>query len=322
MNKKLVSLLLLVCGFAIAGQAQSKETPKTSKEKSITIRKKGDSNEKMTIVVDGDKVTVNGKPLEELKDSDVEVFRNDHFRELMPQIRKYLAPMGSLKMMGDDFPFDANHAFLGVITEKNEKGARITSVEKETAAEKVGLQKDDIITKIGDTPIEGSESLFETIGKYKPEDKVNITYLRDGKTHTATAILGKRKMPKMQAFTLDGNNFRFDMPDMPRMNDRNFRFDFNDIRKPRLGLGIQDMAEGKGVKVLNVDEDTPAAKAGLQKDDIITEINGNAVNSVDDLKGKIKDLKEGSSLSITFQRSGKTQSTTLTLPKKLKTAEL
>lgn len=141
MNKQFLSLLLLVAGFALAGQAQTKESPKTSKEKSITIRKKGDGNEKMTIVLDGDKVTVNGKPLEELKDSDVEVFRNDQFRDLMPQIRRYLAPLGSLKMTGDDFPFGANRAFLGVTTEKNEKGARITSVEKESAAEKAGLQK-------------------------------------------------------------------------------------------------------------------------------------------------------------------------------------
>lgn len=322
MNKKLVFLFLLITGFAMTGQAQSKESPKTSKEKTITIRKKGDSKEKMTIVVDGDKITVNGKSLEELKDSDVQVFRNDHFRELMPQIRKHLSPLGSLKMMGDDFLFGVNPAFLGVTTEKNEKGARITSVEKESAAEKMGLQKDDIITKVGDSTIEGSEGLFEAIGKYKPEDKVTITYLRDGKTHTATATLGKNKMPKMQAFTLDGNNFRFHMPDMPGLNDRNFRFDFNDSQKPRLGLGIQDLAEGKGVKVLNVDEDTPAAKAGLQKDDIITGINGTAVNSVDELKSKTKDLKEGSSLSVTFLRSGKTQSATVTLPKKLKTAEL
>lgn len=323
MNKKLVSLLLLATVFAIAGQAQSKESPKTSKEKSITIRKKGDTKEKMTIVVDGDKITVNGKPLEELKDSDVEVFQNDHFRELMPRIRQQLAPLGSLKMMmGDDFPFDANRAFLGVITEKNEKGARITSVEKESAAEKIGLQKDDIITKVGDSAIEGSEGLFEAIGKYKPEDKVNITYLRDGKAHTATATLGKNKVPKVQALKIDGDNFRFDMPDMPGLNNRNFRFDLNDIRKPRLGVGIQDLAEGKGVKVLNVDEDSPAAKAGLQKDDVITEIEGAAVNSVDELKGKIKDLKEGSKLALTFQRSGKTQTTTITLPKKLKTAEL
>lgn len=322
MNKKFLPLFLLAAGFAVAGQAQSKESPKTREEKSITIRKKGDSKEKMTIVLDGDKITVNGKPLEELKDSDVQVFQNDHFRELMPQIRKYLAPLGSLKMMREDFPFGANRAFLGVSTEKNEKGARVTSVEKETAAEKIGLQKDDIITKVGDTTIDGSEGLFEAIGKYKPEDKVTITYLRDGKTHTATATLGKSKTPKMQAFSLDGDNFRFDMPDMPGLNDRNFRFDFNDSRKPRLGLGIQDLAEGKGVKVLNVDENTPAAKAGLQKDDIITEINGTAVNSVDELKGKLKDLKEGSNLTVTFHRSGKTQSATITLPKKLKTAEL
>ncbi|HEY1019733.1 MAG TPA: PDZ domain-containing protein [Sediminibacterium sp.] len=323
MNKRILPLLLLAMGCITLATAQTKEKPKVSKEQSITIRKKGDAKEKMTIVVDGDNITVNGKPLEDLKDTDIEILRNsDHIRTILPKIKGRLAPLGSLKMMGDDFPFGGNRAFLGVVTEKNEKGAKITSVEKESAAEKTGLTKDDIITQIGDTKIENSEDLYDAVGQYKPGDKITINYLRDGKPATATATLGKSKSAELR-FNLDrNNNFNFEMPDMPRIDGRNFNFNFSDNRKPRLGIGIQDLAEGKGVKILDVEEDTPAAKAGLQKDDVIIDINGSAVNSVDELKGKVKDLKEGDSVKLSYQRAGKTQTAEIKFPKKLKTAEL
>jgi serine protease Do len=60
-------------------------------------------------------------------------------------------------------------------------------------------------------------------------------------------------------------------------------------RKPRLGIEIQDVEEGKGVKILDVDDDTPAAKAGLKKDDIISELNGKSINSVDELQSALKE---------------------------------
>jgi serine protease Do len=63
---------------------------------------------------------------------------------------------GGAKMFGDNFVFSGgNRALLGVVSEKNDNGAKITSVTKESAAEKAGLKKDDIITKVGDTKIEG-----------------------------------------------------------------------------------------------------------------------------------------------------------------------
>jgi serine protease Do len=285
----------------------------------------------MTIVVDGDNITVNGKPLEDLKDGDIEVLRDSHLGDLgriMPKLRR-IAPrlnlnmdklnMDNMRMFRDDFPFGDNRAFLGVNSEKTEQGAKIKSIEKESAAEKAGLRKDDIITKIGDTKIEGSDDLYEAIGKYKPEDKVTIGYLRDGKESTVAATLGKGSSePKM--FNFKGGDFNHDFNfDMPKLDGMNFNFD---MRKPRLGVEIQDLAEGKGVKILDVDSDTPAGKAGLQKDDVITEIDGKAVATVDELRSKVRELKEGDSIKVTYQRNGKTQSTDIKFPKKLKTAEL
>jgi putative serine protease PepD len=70
------------------------------------------------------------------------------------------------------------------------QGAQIQSVENGGPADKAGLQQGDVITKVDDEVIDGSESLVATIRGHRPDDKVTLTYLRDGKTHTTTATLG------------------------------------------------------------------------------------------------------------------------------------
>jgi putative serine protease PepD len=87
------------------------------------------------------------------------------------------------------------HARLGV-TVSDASGGSLTqggvlqSVESGGAGDKAGLKKGDIITKVDGQAIDGSESLVATIRGHRPGEKVTITYLRDGKSHTTTADLG------------------------------------------------------------------------------------------------------------------------------------
>ncbi|GAC1441405.1 MAG: hypothetical protein NVSMB63_08960 [Sediminibacterium sp.] len=325
MNNQWIATSLLALGMVTGTIAQTaeKEMPsgdKQSKEENIIIRKKGDGKEKMTVVVDGDNITINGKDIKDFKDDNFEVFRDNRMFSFHPKNRTWIAPHRSMNMLNDEggnFPH-SNRAFLGVLSEKNEKGARISSVTKESAAEKAGLQKDDIITKVGNTKIGNSEDLFKAIGKYKPEDKVNIVYLRNGRENTTTATLGKSSNSENRVFEFNDRDFNFDMPPMPGMG----RMEFNFNNKPRLGLEIQDQENGSGVKIIDTVEGSPAVKAGLRKDDVITEIDGKTVKSTDDLKATVKELKEGDSIKITYQRAGKTQTTDIKFPKKLKTVDL
>ena len=59
---------------------------------------------------------------------------------------------------------------------------------------------------------------------------------------------------------------------------------------PKLGLSVQDTEDGKGVKVIDVDDEGNAEKAGIKEEDVITEIDGKAVNNTDEVvkidKGK------------------------------------
>jgi serine protease Do len=218
------------------------------------------------------------------------------------------------RMPNFDLP-EENKAFLGVATEIDEKGARIVEVNAGTPAEKSGLQKDDIITAINGYNITNPENLYKEVGKYQPGDKINIDYLRNGEAKTISAKLApnkpaERKLPEtieMQFFR-DGNLWDL--------------LDRNGGGKPNLGLILMDTEKGRGVEVSSVKENTPAAKAGLQKDDLLLSINGKDLKDVDDVRNLKSNLKEGDNWKVVFERSGKKMEADLKFPKKLKTADL
>jgi putative serine protease PepD len=69
------------------------------------------------------------------------------------------------------------------------EGAQIQEITNGSAAGSAGLEGGDVITKIDDTLITGSDSLVATIRSYRPGDEVKVTYVRDGDEHTTTLTL-------------------------------------------------------------------------------------------------------------------------------------
>lgn len=300
----------------------------------ITITRKGDKSGKTTVEIDGDKITVNGKPVDELKNGDITVRRNT--------IRNFRG--NSLNRRGDGgvtvMGTRVNRAMLGVTTDKTKDGAEIRSVSDGSAAQKAGLKEKDVITKVDDQKISDPDDLSKAIGKYKPGDKVKITFLRDNKEQTVTAELTQWSGADLynlynnpgDAYGLgqkipDMKNFYEVIPQLeqalPRMKGRNWDQMFNTLTgRPRLGLSVQDTDNGKGVKVIDVDDDSNAGKAGLKEGDIITDIDGKAVNSADEVAKIVRDNMDKTSLMFKIQRNGKTQNIEVKVPRKLKTADL
>ena len=334
---------------------EGKELPKTE-TREIIVRKKGDKNTTITIEFKDDKVLINGKPLVEFKDDEI----NINNRKIVIN-RKSLGSFDEMERQFKEMEFEfkdiegmkveslvGSRTFLGVTTEKNEKGALIENVTKESAAEKAGLQKGDIISKVNDTQIDGPEKLAAVIGKLKPKDEAKITYSRNGKTKTVIATLQERKENETAnfTFTMPEGNVRsmtiprrpampggMDMPGGPEGPERIFQFYEYDGEgenmnmpgfegRPKLGLKIQDLEEGAGVKVLEVQTETPAAKAGLQKDDIITQIAGVNVLNTDDAREQLSINAEKSSYTIQAKRNNVDMKFEIKIPKKLKTINL
>ena len=326
-----------ICAHVIA---QAPPPPKididSSKTENIIITKKNPVKEKVTVVIDGNDVTVNGKPVEDFKSSDINITRHDvanidgNFNFSGDDFAPFVMSMPDdhTMMMNDQLKnlhnqmkmhINANSAFLGVMSEKANEGAKIKDVTKASAAEKAGLKTADIITKINDTAIIGPDELYKIVGNHKPGDKITIAYLRDGKTLTAQAVLGKQNQTHVYSWNAPNENFN---QDFSRNFNHNFSFDFNDD-KPRLGITAQDTEDGNGVKVTGIDdEDAVAAKAGLKEDDVITQVNGKSINSTDDLKQSMKDVKKGDIVKISFKRNNQTQTVDVKFPKELKTIDL
>jgi len=66
-------------------------------------------------------------------------------------------------------------------------------------------------------------------------------------------------------------------------------------------LGLPDK---KGAFVLDVSEDTPAARAGIKADDVICKVNGNIVENDSDLKEQISDIEPGRAVTLEVWRDG------------------
>ena len=85
----------------------------------------------------------------------------------------------------------ASRAVLGVAAEDAASGgATLTQVAADGGAAKAGLQVGDVVTKVGSTRIAGMESLVATVRSLAPGSTVEVTYVRDGQTSTATVTLG------------------------------------------------------------------------------------------------------------------------------------
>jgi putative serine protease PepD len=84
------------------------------------------------------------------------------------------------------------------------------------------------------------------------------------------------------------------------------------VSHPALGVSVTE-AEGGGALVSNVTAGSAAAKAGLQQGDVITSVNGKAVNDSDDLVGVIQSASVGDKVTIVFTRNGAEKTVTATL---------
>ncbi len=296
----------------------------------IVIRKKVDADAKVTIEIKDGEVKVDGKPLDDFESEAISV------RTRKPAQIVYGRPAspfrsGTVTINGRAMAPNPNRAFLGVATKDAEEGVTIEAVTDGSAAEKSGLKEGDIILKIDETKISEPGEVTEAIRKHKPEDKITITYKRNGKEAKATATLGKSEGLAVTGFgpmappppPLEGmrslENFYYEAPD--------FNFDSRGgnmflTGRPRIGIRAQDTEDDKGAKVLDVSNESAAAKAGIQKDDIITSYDGKNVKNADDLAEASREAREKSAIEVKLDRAGKSQTVQIKIPKKLKTTTL
>ena len=176
-----------------------------------------------------------------------------------------------------------------------------------------GPQKMTVIVENGKITING-----------KPVDGVNLPEMMGGGAGVPKVMMFKSDDMNAPLPKLDGKMTELKiakgMPlDMSKLGET-FAFALND--GPKIGISIEDLTEGSGAKVLEVTEGSPAAKAGIAKNDIITSVDGSSICDVATLQEKASDLKAGDTITFKLTRDGKSKDVTVKIPKKVKKANI
>jgi serine protease Do len=322
----MVAAIMIFAGTSMAQDAKKPAEKKVEKKEIIVENKGTGMPDKMVIIVEDGKVTINGKPAEEYKGRKEIVIDE----KVVIDGQTMTVPRNGRVIVRGGEP-GQERALLGVVTEKTDKGVKVTEVSPESAAAKAGLKAGDIITTFNGKKIGTEQELVDAVRAQKPDDQVDVAFLRDGKEKKVKATLGKTSDDFSFNWNWDGD---FDVhPPMAmtiprgRFSPRVYEFNNQDMwmyrsDRPKFGMSIQDYEDGDGVQVNEVEENSSAAKGGLKKGDIIVEVDGQAVKSVDSLKNSLGDLKDKTSVEMKILRDGKPQALNIRVPKKIKTADL
>ena len=146
-----------------------------------------------------------------------------------------------------------------------DSGALITEVVPESAAEKAGLQVQDIIVEVDRKKIHNARELSNAIGLMSAGDEVQIRYIRNGETRTVSAELGQRV-----AATISGADIHEGLSGA--------EFGSNTTVTSRIGIEVTAVAS-----------DSPAAQRGLREGDLIVQVNRRNVRNISDIIASASD---------------------------------
>ncbi len=176
------------------------------------------------------------------------------------------------------------------------KGVAIERILPDSPADKAGLQVGDILVRIDGQKIQTSRDVREMLRNLESSKDLQVDALRDGQPLTVTVTPEKR----------DFSAFRM------MMSGRRLGVNLQNL-DPDLAAYFQ-VDPNEGVLVTRIEQDSPAEKAGIHSGDIITHINGNKVNSAEDVAKMISE-SDAETVELTVLRHG-TQQKIIAKPEK------
>lgn len=161
------------------------------------------------------------------------------------------------------------------------KGVIVNSLLSGSAAERAGIRQGDVITAINDVAVSDSNAFRNRVASNAPGTAVTLTVLRDNREQKISATLGEATEK-----TARSENQNEGGPDS-RTGGGKLGISVEPLT-PEIAQQLQLKPGTTGVVVDAVDPTSPAVEAGIQRGDVIQEVNRQPVRSADDLRAAVE----------------------------------
>ncbi len=200
--------------------------------------------------------------------------------------------------IGVEFQAQPNPAILRVYGIKN--GVVISNVVASGPAAKAGLKTGDAIIAVDGKEVKTGDDLVGEISQRKPGSTVKLTYVRNGKREDATVTVADRQ--KLFGSRLGLTDEEPEQEAQPTSAKLGITVrDVSPDTASRLGLN------GKGVQVTDVKPDSFGDTAGVERGDIILEINRQPVTDSAAFEKLQAQLKSGQDVVLLVRKRGSTK---------------
>jgi serine protease Do len=163
---------------------------------------------------------------------------------------------------------------------KHVGGAIISKVSPDSAADRAGLKRGDVIESFNGQAVTDFNSLRNHVAETQPGTNATVGIVRDGAEKTISVKLDEAEVGARSSRS----------GDEPASTD-----------KGALGIGVE--RNEKGLVVTTVNPDSRAADAGLQEGDVILEVNRQPVKTVDELRAAVRKTTDRPALLL-VEREG------------------
>ena len=170
------------------------------------------------------------------------------------------------------------------------RGALVGDVTPNSPAQKAGVEKGDIILAVNNTAVNSSAELRMHISLMAPGTTVNVKVFRNGADRTLPVTLAE--MPNETA--------KNDQPSNSNSEDALQGITVENVTaRAARQLGLP--ATATGVVVTNIDQNSKAAESGLQRGDVIQEVNHKPVRNTSDFDAAMRSAKDSNLLLVNRQ---------------------
>jgi serine protease Do len=177
---------------------------------------------------------------------------------------------------------------------RDTKGAVVTQVAKGSPADKAGLRVGDVIRRFNGHDVNASRELRNIVADTAPDTKAEILVVRDSRERRLTVTVGRLNPETAATATAPGEEQESETGPTAQFT----RFGLAVGPLPPANAQELGLDPNEGVLVTDVDDDSPAAHAGIQPDDVIVEVNRARVSNIDSFRAAIGKNRDNTLLLV------------------------